>query len=686
MKNFTAQCVICLTIFLTAQTIINAAAVIDRSFGTNGTVTTTVGGNLVARAVKIQPDGKILVLGNLESFLNTMLARYNPDGSLDANFGTNGIVTVEISPYAEKSYDLAVQPDGKIVVAGNFYSTVTESIDFAVTRFNGNGSLDTAFGVNGTASVNQGSSDVFSAVAVQPDGKIVAAGHTSDGDRAAVIRFTASGVRDADFGDGGLVYFTLSPFSQSDQFSAIALYPNGRIIVGGTAWDSLAANMIVMLEPNGAPATDFGLNGVVANDSSYGSNGKMGFWILPDGKFLAIHHQSLRRLMPDGALDQSFQTLWTTGAAEPSGAGDDLVVRSDGKIIALNQSGFSRADTTAYNINGREISRAKSLGGIDIAIQSDDKFVILNATTDSIKLTRYNSISSAGTRIADFDFDGKTDLLVSRLGQNVYALRSRQNVISYQINRGSGEGVRFLPEDYTTNDPDRFPINYWRYAGQNNPAYFERVDEYGRISTRQWGMSGDMPVGGDYDGEALNESIPTFRRPSETAIFRPSTGDWWIFNGRTNVYWTYHWGAAGDKPVPADYDYDGVTDYAVYRPSTGTWWVHRSGDDSYFTIQFGNATDIPLTGDYDGDGRADFTVYRASEGNWYQYLTTEGFRVVRFGLAADYPVPGDYDGDGQHDIAVFREGVWYLLQSSDGFRAVQWGTATDSPIAVRYDQ
>lgn len=303
-----------------------------------------------------------------------------------------------------------------------------------------------------------------------------------------------------------------------------------------------------------------------------------------------------------------------------------------------------------------------NLKGAGIAVQSDNKFIVISSEDNNFIVKRYISISSQGTRITDFDYDGKTDFVVLRDGQTAYVLRSLQTISTYQINRNANETIRIMPEDYQYATPSLFPLFYWRSPQQNAPSYFESINANDNNNISM-GNKDDIPVGGDYDGESSVTEPPPYRRPAEFAIFRPSTGDWWIYNLRSNTYSAFHWGANGDKPVPADYDYDGITDFAVYRPLTGTWWIHRSSDDTYFTIQFGVASDIPLTGDYDGDGKADFTVYRASESNWYQYLTTEGFRIVRFGLPTDIPVPGDYDGDGKMDIAVYREGIWYLCKA-----------------------
>ena len=670
----------------------DAAAVVDRAFGTNGIVTTAIGAQAQATAMKIQPDGKILVLGSVGtgSAQDTVLVRYNPNGSLDATFGTGGKVVTAFSPAAETANELALQADGKILVAGNFFSTATQSVDFLVARFNANGLLDSSFGSGGIVGINQGSTDIFHAIVVQPDGRIIAVGRTSDDDQAMAVRLLPNGAPDTSFANGGLFYFRVSPTSQNNRFLAAALYSNGRIIIGGRGSDTLSTAFLILLEPGGALAQGFGSNGYVAEFSTGTGGLSFDLQVLPDGKVLSMSGLSLRRLLPDGTPDPAFRILYASAGQDTAQPGTDFAVRSDGKILVLNQArgSLNFPYTIVYNPDGRDINRVRDLSGSDIAVQSNDKFVIADASGNDFILKRFVAITSPGTRIADFDFDEKTDLLVYRYGNIVYALRSRDSISSYRINLTSEQYPRIVPEDFYTDDPTRFPLYYWSFSLQSAPAYFNSVTENGNttgVSNFQWGVAGDLPVGGDYNGETRWFNS-LYIKPSELAVFRPSTGTWWIYNRFNGTYFAIQWGANGDKPVPADYDYDGITDTAIYRPSTGEWWIRRSSDGSGYAIRFGLATDIPLTGDFDGDGRADLTVYRPSEGNWYQLLTTEGFKVTRFGLSTDVPAPGDYDGDGKHDVAVFREGVWYLLQSTEGFKAVQWGSPGDDAVTVRYDR
>ena len=243
MKNFVFQSVVkfstLFTVILFSLSSAYAAGVLDPTFGTNGRVVTGFSGEAaVAKAVEIQPDGKIIVAGDafrlskpLVTKRDTVLMRYLPNGALDMSFGNGGVVFTAVSTEDENANAIALQPDGKIIVAGYVYSPTTISADFLIVRFNTDGGLDTNFGNNGVATINRGGIDILSAVVVQPDGKIVGVGATSDGYRAAIVRFNSNGSLDATFG-GGAIYFKSQEFNRAG-FSEVALLADGRILAGG---------------------------------------------------------------------------------------------------------------------------------------------------------------------------------------------------------------------------------------------------------------------------------------------------------------------------------------------------------------------------------------------------------------------------------------------------------------------
>ncbi len=261
----------------------------DASFGTNGIVLTTFGNaSSYGRAIALQPDGKIVVAGysyGLSNF-NVALARYFPDGTPDAAFGNGGKVNIDAGSEYEIIYGLAIQPDGKIIAVGVVTQPGSGNEDFAIVRCNSDGSLDPSFGSNGIALTDINSNDRALDVVVQPDGKIVVAG--SNGDFVA-LRYNSDGTPDSTFSGDGKVTTSVFLSSSVDGASSIALQPDGKILLGGSGivfpspYNEFA---LVRYNPDGTP--DFSFAGAGKTTTSIGPEDDYcnSIALQPDGKIV----------------------------------------------------------------------------------------------------------------------------------------------------------------------------------------------------------------------------------------------------------------------------------------------------------------------------------------------------------------------------------------------------------------
>jgi uncharacterized delta-60 repeat protein len=275
----------------------NANGTVDSSFGFFGRVNTEFT-NIFneAKALVLQPDGKILVAGSVYGFSgsgNFAAARFNADGTLDSSFGTDGKRIIDFAGFDDRANAMALQPDGKILIAG---STVTANLDpgdFGVVRLNSDGTLDSGFGVNGLTHIDFDSSsyDYANAIALQSDGKILLAGQAVTGNsNFGMLRFNANGTLDTGFGTGGKVVYAPSGGSNYSA-NAIALQPDGKILLAGRTSDANLYFVAARFNPNGALDSSF--NG---NNKSYGftiANNQAdsqinGIVVQPDGRILAV--------------------------------------------------------------------------------------------------------------------------------------------------------------------------------------------------------------------------------------------------------------------------------------------------------------------------------------------------------------------------------------------------------------
>jgi uncharacterized delta-60 repeat protein len=304
-----------------------------------------------ANAVALQPDGKIVATGIGEPSLNAhdfMLARYGADGVPDSNFGKNGKVLTDFGG-SESANALAIQSDGKIVVVG--YSNASGSYDFALARYTTNGTLDTSFGTGGKVLTDfgSGSTDLATALAIQPNGEIVVAGYSLAKDRTddfALARYTASGTLDASFGTGGEVLTSFGS-SASGRAEAVAIQRNGEIVLaGGTSGPKLNKFALARYTTSGTLDKSFGTGGeVLTGFRSSNHSSADGIAIQKNGKIVAVGstrhagvtHFALARYTARGLLDPRFGTggrvLTRFGSSSQSQA-LAVAIQADGKIVA----------------------------------------------------------------------------------------------------------------------------------------------------------------------------------------------------------------------------------------------------------------------------------------------------------------------------------------------------------------
>lgn len=243
----------------------------DTTFGGGlGGVTTDINGNAdEGWQCAVLPDGKILVVAESEgaTITNFILLRYNIDGTLDETFDGDGILTTSFSDW-DFSYALEIQPDQKIIVAGNSWNETQNNFDFAVARYNPNGSLDSTFSSDGKLTTHFGEEDLYD-IALDGEGNIILAG-VVDG-TFALVKHNNTGDLDTTFGNGGLVTNGFSG-TESAAYSVMVL-PDGQIIAAGYVFRGSTNDIAVAIyNPDGTLDPTFGSNGSMTLDLGYGND------------------------------------------------------------------------------------------------------------------------------------------------------------------------------------------------------------------------------------------------------------------------------------------------------------------------------------------------------------------------------------------------------------------------------
>jgi len=395
---------------------------LDNSFGTGGTVSTSFTTDLErANGVVLQNDGKILVAGFarlLNGDRRFAVVRYLQDGLLDNSFDTDGMLTTAIGLDNDQASSIAVQSDGKIIVAGHSSDTpVDEDPDFSLVRYNSDGSLDNTFDSDGIVTTDFSLLiDRIQDIAIQPDGKIVAVGFSVDGagQDLAMARYNTDGSLDNTFGTNGKL--TENFGTGADWGTAVALQPDGKIIVGG--WTENGTNKdfaVARFNADGSLDNSFGGNGKVETEIGTSEDVANDMVLQPDGKIILagyssrgadIHDFALVRYLADGSLDTTWGTdgKLLTSISNVEDHANAVLVQPDGNVVA---AGYT--DNGVDNEIEFAVVRYLSdfdVGIVEFGVENSSVLVYPNPIASSATL-KYTLTESQQLSIQLMDMQGK---------------------------------------------------------------------------------------------------------------------------------------------------------------------------------------------------------------------------------------------------------------------------------------
>ena len=414
-------------------------------------------------------------------------------GSLDLNFNGTGIVTTDIiQGNTDFSKSIIVQPDGKIIAAG--YTSNASSDDFVIARYNPDGSLDNSFGTNGIVVANStNQDDCFNSVALTPSGKIVAGGYVYNGSNKnfLVARFMPDGNLDNTFGNNGIVNTDVSNFT--DEVNSILVQPDGKIVAAGYAEFILNNFAIARYKTNGDLDNTFSYDGIVTTEVNNWDSRIKGAALQSDLKIVVVGYGNsniaLARYMPDGLLDNTFNSngIVITDIFEcDDEKAYDVALKTNGKILIAGSahiiSSNERFLVAQYTSNGildnsfgtdgyqiTDVSPSGNAISRSIAIQEDEKIILAGDAgfyTNDIVLVRY---LADGT--SDYEF-GNNGIVITdywNTDQEVYSLAIQPDLKILVAGNTYSPGGDFILARYHSG----------LYVGtENKPQSISEIDVY----------------------------------------------------------------------------------------------------------------------------------------------------------------------------------------------------------------